>query len=182
MNKGLFLPLSERYRKPSGKEIFMSVDSLSAKRRSFCIGYVLLGSVEEAALRAGFPCETALNEGIKCLKTESCRRFINQLRSVLADSGDVLTGLKRLAFGSCKDAVYLVFADELPPKSVVERLDLFNVSEIKRVKGGGVEIKFFDRIKALEKLFEFSNTSSDRGNAADLIKALSAANEDDADD
>lgn len=31
-------------------------------------------------------------------------------------------------------------------------MDLFNISEIKRVKGGGMEIKFFDRIKALEKL------------------------------
>ena len=34
----------------------------------------------------------------------------------------------------------------------LENMDLFNISEIKKVKGGGVEIKFFDRIKALEKL------------------------------
>ena len=28
----------------------------------------------------------------------------------------------------------------------------FSVSEIKRQKGGGIEVKFFDRLKALEKL------------------------------
>lgn len=31
-------------------------------------------------------------------------------------------------------------------------MDLFNISEIKRKKGGDIEIKFFDRLKALEKL------------------------------
>ena len=31
-------------------------------------------------------------------------------------------------------------------------MDLFLVSEIKRPKDGSMEIKFFDRLKALEKL------------------------------
>ena len=35
-------------------------------------------------------------------------------------------------------------------------LDLFNVSEIKRPKGGGMEIKFFDRLKAIDKLRELA--------------------------
>jgi len=48
------------------------------------------------------------------MKTEECRQLISQLRGLLADSGTVAAGLKRLAFGSCTDAVYLVFADELP--------------------------------------------------------------------
>ena len=55
---------------------------------------------------------------------------------------------------------------------------LFNVSEIKRVKGGGVEVKLFDRLKALEKLFELENSFSDRDKANDLIKALSDSAED----
>lgn len=160
----------------------MSADTLNAQKKSFCCNYVLLGGVEEAALRAGFPRESALDEGISCLKSKSCRRLIAQLREIMADSGDVVTGLKRLAFGSCRDAVYLVFADELPPASVIEKLDLFSVSEIKRVKGGGVEVKLFDRLKALEKLFEFENTCSDRGNAASLIKALTSSDGDDGDD
>ena len=41
------------------------------------------------------------------------------------------------------------------------KLKLMNVSEIKRPKGGGMEIKFFDRIKALERLGSDKSSSSD---------------------
>lgn len=148
-----------------------------AKLNAFCCNYVMLGSAEEAAVRAGFPRESALAEGIELLKTEECRQLISQLRELLTDSGSVAAGLKRLAFGSCTDAVYLVFADELPPAGVIEKLDLFNVSEIKRVKGGGVEVKLFDRLKALEKLFEMENAFNDRGRAESLIRALTGDGE-----
>ena len=39
-------------------------------------------------------------------------------------------------------------------------MDLFNVSEIKRKKNGEMEIKFFDRLKALEKLTDITDMSS----------------------
>ncbi len=74
---------------------------------------------------------------------------------------EVRSGLRRLAFGEIKDAIALLFADE---NEIMERLpilDLFNISEIKRPKGGGMEIKFFDRIKALERL---RDTESDTSN------------------
>lgn len=152
---------------------------LKAIRNAFCCYYVMLGNVEEAAEKAGFGKGNALAEGVKCLKSAECRRTIAGLRDILSDSGNVAAGLKRLAFGNCKDAVYLVFADELPPPDVIERLDLFNVSEIKRVKGGGVEVRLFDRLKALEKLAELENSCSDRNKAAGLIAALTASAEED---
>lgn len=65
---------------------------------------------------------------------------------------EVSEGLRRLAFGEIHDAVSLLFESEESILNKLPRLDLFNVSEIKRVKGGGMEIKFFDRLKALEKL------------------------------
>ena len=151
--------------------------NLKNKLNSFCCSYAVLGSVEEAAVRAGIPRESALDEGIELLKTEECQQLITQLRELLTDSGSVISGLKRLAFGSCTDAVYLVFADELPQADIISKLDLFNVSEIKRVKGGGVEVKLFDRMKALEKLFELENAFSDREKAESLIKALTADEE-----
>ena len=89
-----------------------------------------------------------------------------------------MAGLKRLAFGSCRDAVTLAFAEELPPAEIIGKLDLFNVSEIKRDKGGGVEIKLFDRLKALEKLYELEMAQDGRNTAAGLIEALSASNSD----
>ena len=150
----------------------MPDSDIKQKRKKFCCSYVLLGNVREAAISAGFPADTALMDGVECLESADCKRLISKLRLLLADSGSVISGLKRLAFGSCSDAVYLVFADELPPAEVISGLDLFNVSEIKRVKGGGVEVKLFDRQKAIEKLFEFENTCSDKGCAESLIAAL----------
>ena len=151
----------------------MPEKNLKSKRDAFCCYYTLLGNAEEAALKAGFDKENALAEAVKCLKAESCRKNIASLRENLSDNGNVTAALRRLAFGSCSDAVYLVFAEELPPPDVLGRLDLFNVSEMKRVKGGGIEIKLFDRLKALEKLYELENAFSNHDKAADLIKALS---------
>lgn len=155
----------------------MSEKNHKSKRNAFCCYYVMLGNVAEAAIKAGFDRDNALAEGIRCLKSAYCQKTITNLRELLSDSRSVAAGLKRLAFGSCSDAVYLVFADELPPPEVIERLDLFNVSEIKRVKGGGVEVKLFDRMKALEKLFELENAFSDRDKAASLIQALTSSAE-----
>ena len=53
----------------------------------------------------------------------------------------------------------------------IEKLDLFNVSEIKRPKGGGMEIKFFDRLKALEKLAQL--TGGKENAESSFIRALS---------
>lgn len=72
---------------------------------------------------------------------------------------EVCKGLKCLAFGEIKDAIYLLFADENEITEKLPSLDLFNISEIKRPKGGGMEIKFFDRIKALEKLRDIKSDS-----------------------
>lgn len=157
---------------------FLFLPVRNSKSFTFCCYYVMLGDIAESAVRAGFNRNEALTEGIKLLESDNCRKTISRLKNTLSDYGNVSAGLKRLAFGNCTDAVYLVFADELPPPDVIERLDLFNVSEIKRVKGGGVEVKLFDRLKALEKLFELENSFSDRDKAADLIKALSDSTED----
>lgn len=67
---------------------------------------------------------------------------------------EVCDGLRKLAFGDVKDSILLLFASE---DEIVEKLsdfNFYNISEIKRPKGGGMEIKFYDRIKALEKLKE----------------------------
>ncbi len=62
---------------------------------------------------------------------------------------EVCKGLKRLAFGEIKDAIYLLFADENEITEKLPSLDLFNISEIKRPKG----------IKALEKLRDIKSDS-----------------------
>ncbi|MCD7872469.1 MAG: hypothetical protein LUG21_04080 [Clostridiales bacterium] len=73
---------------------------------------------------------------------------------------EVQEGLRRLALGDIKDAVLLLFAREDDIIEKLPKMNLYNVSEIKRPKGGGMEIKFFDRIRALEKLREIENSNT----------------------
>ncbi len=87
----------------------------------------------------------------------------------------VLTGLNKLAFGKVNDAARLVFSDELPPPEVLAKMNLFNVSEIKRDKGGGVEVHFFDRQKALERLYEYAHAGENGEAAESLLHALTGA-------
>lgn len=82
------------------------------------------------------------------------------------------TGLERLAFGSANDAVKLAFCDS-EEKIDIDALDLFNVSEIKRQKGGTVEVKLFDRHRALELLSEIEAQKDADFSAENFFEALS---------
>lgn len=70
-------------------------------------------------------------------------------------------GLLDIALGSVSDAISLLFMTEEEAMKRLPKLKLMNVSEIKRPKGGGMEIKFFDRIKALERLGADKSSASD---------------------
>lgn len=94
---------------------------------------------------------------------------------------EVTDGLRRLAFGEIQDAVSLLFETEEQILSSLPGLDLFNVSEIKRVKGGGMEIKFFDRLKALERLGD-AVKSDNAKSAVSFYDALERSAEGGADD
>ena len=72
-------------------------------------------------------------------------------------------GLMKLAFGDVSDAVSLLFLSDEEVLLRLKKLNLYNVSEIKRPRGGGMEIKFFDRIKACERLGELTATQQDEG-------------------
>ncbi|MDE5736929.1 MAG: hypothetical protein K2O52_00370 [Oscillospiraceae bacterium] len=91
-----------------------------------------------------------------------------------SDTELVIEGLKKLASGKINDAVALVFAEEIPPPEQLAKLQLFNISSVKRVKGGGVEVQFFDRQKALEKLYEYALAGQDDSISESLLKALTA--------
>ena len=94
------------------------------------------------------------------------------------DTRMVLDGLEKLAFGKVNDAVVLAFAEELPSPTALRRMNLFNVSSIKRVKGGGVEVQFFDRQRALERLYEFAREGAESDTAASLFAALAGEGDD----
>mgnify|MGYP003287549112 CR=1 FL=1 len=141
----------------------MNEKKLTKKELEFCRWYVRLRNPREAAIRSGF---TILSEqrAISLLSKTNIRQKITELeKENSADQNLISAGLQRLAFGSITDAVKLILSsgDNISPD--IDSLDLFNVSEIKFTSGKGMEIKFFDRLKALEKLSELSSDKDDDG-------------------
>lgn len=137
----------------------INIKELTAKEILFCTYFSLGRNPREAAVKSGFifPEKYAMKLlGRKDIQEEIAR--LDKQRK--ATDKDIAMGFSRLAFGCVSDAVSLLFKDEVSA-SDIEKMDLFNVSEIKRKKSGDIEIKFFDRLKALEKLTEITETSSE---------------------
>ena len=162
----LFLPFDHHFE----RRTIMKLKRMTHK--DFAGMFVRTRSGEEAALRLGVEPDEAKSAAARLLEQKDVRDRIREL-----DSQDpqtltyVKTGLSRLAFGPVNDAVLLVFKEEVSPADIMSA-DLFNVSEIKRVKGGGVEIKFFDRQKALEKLVELDPELGEVSAAEEFLKAV----------
>lgn len=137
--------------------------ALTTKQKLFCYYYLKLGNIKESAILAGYSKLTALYEGTKILTSQGGNDYILRLSGKSrCDGADLVSrGLERLAFGSVNDAVSLLFCDD--ESLNIDTLDLFNVSEIKRQKGGTVEIKFFDRLKALDALRDIGEHNDSEG-------------------
>ncbi len=151
------------------KEKFTGKSLPKEKLMDFCLLYNALGDPAEAARRIGITKDPKL-EGQRLLNLKSVQKTLLALSSHTDTHHLVRTGLNRLAFGSISDAVKLI-SDDVSEVDV-HSLDLFNVSEIKRVKGGGVEIKFFDRLEALEKLITLEESFSRSATAESFFAAL----------
>ena len=137
----------------------MNENKLTKKELDFCRWYARLQNPKEAAIKSGY---MVLPEyrGISLLSKKHIKNKIKELeKENTTDINLVSAGLSRLAFGSISDAVKLILSatsDNPPPP---DTLDLFNVSEIKFTSGKGMEIKFFDRLKALEQLSKLSESA-----------------------
>lgn len=132
----------------------MKKKSLSSKEKEFCRLYLSLADSAAAAEKAGFTGDFAKTGNVLLSRsdiTEEIGRLCSLQRKSMSKMAAV--GYQRLAFGSIADAVSLLYM-ESPSPDALRKMDLFLVSEIKRPKDGSMEIKFFDRMKALEKLSE----------------------------
>lgn len=141
---------------------------LTHRERRFCICFVSTGDVALATKRAGY-CRDFAETGEALLCREEILGEIDRLCSLRKNTLSRLAalGYQRLAFGGIGDAISLLYRDSLTEDELRE-IDLFAVSEIKRPKDGALEIKFFDRLKALEKLENKAETAS----AANLFDAI----------
>lgn len=147
----------------------ITISTLSSKERLFCTYYCISRNGREAAAKAGymFPEKSAVRLLKKIEVAGEIKRMDKEKRDTKTD---IVSGYYRLAFGCYTDAVSLVFRDDITGDDL-QKMDLYNIAEIKRKKGGDIEIKFFDRLKALEHL-ETITSDSEKGSAFSLFSAI----------
>ena len=136
----------------SHAEVKLINKKIKPREKQFCGYFVCTGSAEESARRAGYRknCRLA-GERLLCDEKvlDEIERLIALRRRVLPKLASA--GYYRMAFGGVSDALRLLYS-ERPTEQELNEMDLFMISEIKKPKDGMLEIKFFDRLKALEKL------------------------------
>lgn len=153
---------------PLSTEVTFIKKSLPKRKAAFCAYLVSTGDPVLAAKRAGYtqnPARAAERLMADAQVLEEARCIASEREAAMSALCSV--GYQRLAFGSVADAVSLLFMENPTPEQLHE-MDLFLVSEIKKPKDGMLEIKFADRLKALEKLEQGSRGSG----ACDLFDAI----------
>lgn len=133
---------------------------LNKKEILFCQYYIDTGNSKEAAMLSGYKTYPE-RKGAELLSDNRVKKKIEDL--YLEKKKNLMykatSGYERLAFGNISDSIKLLFYENLNPKDL-DKMDLFNIAEIKKPKDGAMEIKFFDRIRALEKLEQINLTSN----------------------
>ena len=84
---------------------------------------------------------------------------------------DIQRRLGELAFGRANDAIALALSPERESRNVA-KMDLSAVSEFKVTDKGGVEIRFLDRVKALEALCVLLERQEGEAGAEAFLRAL----------
>lgn len=130
------------------------LQNISKKKKKFCKSFLDTGSIYQAEVLSG------VKDGEKLICDSEIIEEIERLSKLQYQSLNILAkaGLKRLAMGSISDAVSLIYMDK-PDREKLRDMDLFMISEIRRQKDGNMEIKFFDRFKALDKLIQNTETN-----------------------
>ncbi len=132
---------------------------LNQKEILFCHYYIETGNSKEAAILAGYKTHPE-RKGAELLADNKITKkiealYIEKKKNLMYKA---TSGYERLAFGNISDSIKLLFYENFNPKEL-DKMDLFNISEIKKPKDGAMEIKFFDRIRALEKLEQINLNS-----------------------
>ncbi len=157
----------------------MSV-GLTAKQKRFLYYFLKSKNIAEAAAMCGIPPDTAYEEGMKILNSPHASEYATELAVTMKKfgagcGGTVEDALDRLINGRVNDAVILAKADpEQLTDEDIRRLDLYNVSELKFGKGV-CEIKFADRLKAIEKLNEIRSQNAEDNAVQSFFDAIGKA-------
>ncbi len=157
----------------------MKKKKLTEREMLFCRYFIRTQTPREAALLAGYTPLFAKKKADFLAESPLIRAEINRVKKeedkYSSLKARVTSGLLRASLGDIGDAVKLLAMSDEEILSKGEKLDLFSVSEIKRPKGGGMEIKFIDRVKALSALMELCDEDGGFYDESGFLSALEAS-------
>jgi len=129
---------------------------LTKRQIEFCLFYLESFNAKKAAIKAGLAKKNdAENAGMLVLLDENIKKAIQVLSECKkhAEMSDVLDMYSRIAYADCKDFISMVKNEkgEWVSEIDLEKIDGQIVEEISALKDG-VKVKFYDKMKALEKM------------------------------
>lgn len=151
---------------------------MTGKERRFCEAYLVMRDAKEAAVAAGYLPLFARSTGLKLLAKEEVRQWLRraeQQKRCEAYDQAVLSGLERLAFGNANDSAQLLFYSEEELREQLPMLDLFRVSELRKTRSDAIEVKFYDRFRAMELLLQVADRGEHHASIYQLMQALGQA-------
>ena len=148
---------------------------LSEKEILFCRHYCNCLNAKESAIKAGFPPFKAEKLAEKLLAKKEISSFLKKIEKQIEKEKIfklTITALKRMILYRPNDTFKILEKQENISDEEIEKLDLFHISEIKKLKDGGFEFKFIDRIKAIETLLSILDKTKSNTQISSFLKAL----------
>lgn len=140
------------------------------EKKQFCRAYLQTLNPTAAAAVVG------RRDGYAILRDRTVKKLLGEMRETVASEilrEDAVRRLCELAFGRANDGVKLAVSGCRESLDLAE-LDLSAVAECKVTDKGGLEVKFIDRIRALETLCGLLG-GDDEGAADAFFHALEEA-------
>ena len=147
---------------------------LNARQKVFCHWFALTGDAPGAAARCWAAPEKQ-EEALQLLESPAFHRYLALIREAMEGKGKLFTaeeGYRKLAFGPVTDAVRLMFPAE-GESPQLEEMDLYNVANNSQAKGG-LEVTFFDRLEALDRLAAQQKDTAAPKDAFGFLEAVAA--------
>ena len=155
--------------------------SLNQKEILFCQHYSSSLNLKEAAVKAGYPSRSAEKIAHKILAKKETATFLSTLNSTFKRDQILelaIKALKKLIFSRPNDSILLALklskTDPKLTEKLLDQLDFFQLTDFKKLKDGGLELKFVDKIKAIAFLFSLADKIDSKTEVNDLITALAS--------
>lgn len=170
---------------------------LTAKQQRFVDEYLIDLNATQAAIRAGYSADTAMEQGYQLLQKTSVSNAISQAmahrsRRTGITQDRVLRELAKVAFVNANDVIdtdsATVRADATADDLACIQSVKVKVSESEMGSSSEREIKLYDKMRALEMLgkhlgiFERRDHANGNGEKNNLLEAIAATEEIDTDD